>query len=77
LNENRPYPEKVYSNPSGSAYVIRWEGKAPIDEKKFEEDRPKLRFSIAQAKQAATFQQWLDDLKARADIEILISLKGD
>jgi peptidyl-prolyl cis-trans isomerase D len=77
LNENRPYPEKVYSNPSGSAYVIRWEGKAPIDEKKFEEDREKLRFSLAQAKQAATFQQWLDDLKGRADIEILISLKGD
>lgn len=77
LNENRPYPGKAYSNPSGSAYVIRWDGKAPIDETKFEEQKETLRLSLAQAKQAATFQQWLDDLKARADIEIEISLKGD
>ncbi len=77
LNENRPYPGKAYSNPSGSAYVIRWDGKAPIDEKKFEEQKESLRFSLAQAKQTSTFQQWLDDLKARADIKIEISLKGD
>jgi peptidyl-prolyl cis-trans isomerase D len=77
LNENHPYPEKVYSNPSGSAYVIRWDGRAPIDEKKFEEEKENLRLSLAQSKQAATFQQWLEDLKRRAHIEILMPLKAD
>jgi peptidyl-prolyl cis-trans isomerase D len=77
LNENRRYPEKVFPKPSGSAYIIRWEEKAPLDEKKFEEEKEKLRLSLAQGKQAATFQQWLNDLKGRADIEILMSLKGD
>jgi peptidyl-prolyl cis-trans isomerase D len=77
LNEDRRYPDKAYSNTSGSAFVIRWEGKAAVDDKKFEEEKEKLRFSLAQGKQAVTFQQWLDELKRRANVEILIPLKGD
>ena len=70
LSKETPYPDKVYETPRG-AYVIRWEGKKDIDQKKFENEKGQYRFSVFQRKQGQLFQKWLDALKQEAEIKII------
>lgn len=72
LSEDKPYPDKVFETQKG-VYVIRWEGWKGIDEKKFEEEKKTYRQNIMLLKQQQVFREWLDNLKSRAEIEILQS----
>lgn len=70
LSERNPYPKKVFQNRSGS-FVVRWEGKKDIDEKEYEKEKEKYRAALLYAKQNRLFEQWLQALKAKAQIEVI------
>jgi len=70
LSENRRYPDEVYENGEDS-FVIRWEESKGVDEKKYLEDKDKYRFSLMRAKHDGVFQNWLMNLRKRAEIEIV------
>jgi peptidyl-prolyl cis-trans isomerase D len=72
LSEDKPYPDKVFDTQKG-VYVIRWEGRKGIDKKKFEEEEKTYRQNLALLKQQQVFREWLDNLKSKAEIEILQS----
>jgi peptidyl-prolyl cis-trans isomerase D len=75
LNDSNPYPKKVFDNQKG-VFVIRWEGRKGTDEKKFEEEKERYRENLRRLKQQRVFQEWLDNLKSRADIEILDAFRS-
>lgn len=70
LNKENPYPDSVFENNKG-AFIIRWEGKQGIDEKKYQEEKETIRFSVMQTKQRHAFENWLENLRKGADIQIL------
>ena len=75
LDDNNPYPDKVFDNQKG-AFVIRWEGRKGTDEKKFEEEKERYRQNLMRLKQQRVFKEWLDNLKSRAEIEILDAFRS-
>lgn len=70
LNENKIYPDKVLENARG-AFVIRWEGKKSIDEKKFQEEKEVYDRSLSMAKDQILIAGWLENLKKTAEIKDL------
>ncbi len=70
LGEGRRYPDKVFEVGKG-AYVIRWEGSQGIDRVKYEEEKEKVRRSLMVSRHQAMFRDWLEDLKGKAEIEIV------
>ena len=70
LTKDNPYPDTVFDNSSGS-YVIRWKGSKGIDQKAYEKEKEKYRAAILYAKQNRLFQQWLEALKAKAEIKLI------
>lgn len=68
LDEDKRYPDKVFSNDKG-AFVARWEEEKGIDEKQYPEEKEKFRNSLMMAKQRIIFKGWLDNLKKEADID--------
>ena len=70
LGEARRYPDKVFEAGNG-AFVIRWEGSEGIDRVKYEEEKEGARRSLMVARHQAMFRDWLEDLKGKADIEIV------
>ena len=68
LDEDKRYPDKVFSNDKG-AFVARWEEEKGIDEKQYPEEKEKYRNSLMMAKQRIIFKGWLDNLKKEADID--------
>jgi peptidyl-prolyl cis-trans isomerase D len=70
LTENKRYPDKIFSNDKG-AYVIRWEAREGIDEKKYQEEKEKYRFTLMQTKHRRAFEKWLESLRKNAEIEIV------
>jgi peptidyl-prolyl cis-trans isomerase D len=68
LSESNRYPEDVFENEKG-AFVIRWEEGKGIDEEKYEEEKENYRNSIIQAKGQTVFRDWIERLKAKADID--------
>jgi len=70
LNEDKRYPDTVFENDKGS-FVIRWGGGEGIDEKKYQEEKEKYRFSLMQTKHTRLFENWLEYLKKNAEIEII------
>ncbi|MDY6970988.1 MAG: SurA N-terminal domain-containing protein [Thermodesulfobacteriota bacterium] len=70
LKEDNKFPDSVFENDEG-AFVIRWEANKGIDEKRYQEEKERHRFSLMQAKQMRTFENWLENLKRNAKIEIL------
>ncbi|MBW2136703.1 MAG: SurA N-terminal domain-containing protein [Deltaproteobacteria bacterium] len=73
LDENRRYPEDVFESPRG-IFVIRWEGKKGIDKDKYEEEKETYRQTLIQGKQQEVFQDWLANLRERAEIEVLVPM---
>ena len=73
LSQSRRYPDKVFQNESG-IFVIRWEGEEGIDEKEFQEQKDKYRQTLMVGKFQQVFQKWLENLRKKADIEILSPL---
>jgi len=75
LNENKKYPEDVLENVRG-AFVIRWEGKKGIDEKKYLEEKEDYRQSLTMARDQILIGGWLENLKKEAEIKDLRSNGG-
>ena len=70
LNEGKRYPDAVFENSKGS-FVIRWEEYKGIDDAKFQEEKEKQRLGLMQKKHTRLFENWLDYLRAHADIDII------
>ena len=70
LSEDKRYPDKIFSKDKG-AYVIRWEAREGIDEKKYLEEKEKYRFTLMQTKHRRAFEKWLESLRNNAEIEIV------
>lgn len=70
LGEDRIYPDRVFKVRDG-VFVVRWEGRKGIDEKKYQEEKDKFQFSLAQIKHQAIYGGWLGTLRKEARIEIL------
>ncbi len=73
LNENRRYPDNVYSNYNG-AYVIRWEGRKDINMDDFFKQKSKIKLQISYIKREEAFNAWIRDLRKVAKIEFFGSL---
>ncbi|OPX39967.1 MAG: hypothetical protein B1H13_08605 [Desulfobacteraceae bacterium 4484_190.3] len=70
LRKDKVYPDRVYENQAG-AFLIRWEGYKGIDQEKFKKEKEKYRFSLLRLKQRTAFQNWLDALRKKAEVEIV------
>jgi peptidyl-prolyl cis-trans isomerase D len=70
LNENTPYPERVFENERG-VFVVRWEGEEGISLAKYEEEKQEYREMLKRMKEEELFRNWLDNLRRSASIEIL------
>ena len=75
LGPEKRYPENVFGNAKGT-FVIRWDAREGIDEKKFEEEKKTFRSFVAQTSHKRIFEIWLQSLKKNADIEILRPVSG-
>ena len=77
LNESKRCPDTVFENDKG-AFVIRWEEKKKIDEKKYrEEEKEKYRFSLIRLKNKLAFESLLENLKKNAEIKIVSPIAGE
>jgi len=70
LGEDKRYPDQVFET-GGAAVVIRWEGHEGIDKAKFEEEKESVHRSLVVARHQAMFMDWLEELKSKAEIEII------
>ena len=70
LNKDNRYPDKIFQNERG-VFVIRWEARKGIDQKKYQEEKDKYRSILERVKKKRTFENWLENLKKKADIKIL------
>ena len=71
LSQKKVYPEKVFENDQG-VFVVRYEGSESIDQAKFDEDKEKYRKSLENARQRVLLQNWLQGLRKKAEVKILI-----
>ncbi|MCD6296682.1 MAG: SurA N-terminal domain-containing protein [Deltaproteobacteria bacterium] len=70
LNQDKKYPDTIFENDLG-AYVIRWEASKGIDETEYLQEKEKYRMSLMQVKHNTAFENWLQDLRRNAEIEIV------
>ncbi len=75
LNADKRYPDEPFVNQQG-AFVIRWLGREGIDEKKFREEEKEYRSSLVETKHMRVFENWLQNLRKKADIEIVTPVTG-
>jgi peptidyl-prolyl cis-trans isomerase D len=71
MSEKKRYPDSVFETNKG-VFVIRYEGSESIDKGKFEEEKDTYRQSLMRARQQVLMQNWLEELRKKAKIEILI-----
>lgn len=76
LGKDHPYTQKPFVNNKG-AFVIRWEGKEGIDEKKYQEEKGIYLDSLTQTKHQRIFENWIKNLRKKAVIEILTPVDGN
>jgi peptidyl-prolyl cis-trans isomerase D len=74
LNAQERFPNKPFVNEKG-AFVIRWLEKEGIDETTFRKEEKAHSESLVQAKHQRVFQNWLENLRKNADIEIVTPVK--
>ena len=70
LNAQKRYPDKAFVNEKG-AFVIRWLSREKINEEEFRKEEKRYRESLVQAKHGRMFENWLQNLRENADIEIV------
>ena len=75
LSANRRYPDKVFENERG-AFVIRWNERRGINEKKFTEEKRVYLLSLTETKHKRVFENWLQNLRKNAEIEIVTPVTG-
>jgi peptidyl-prolyl cis-trans isomerase D len=73
LDARDPYPERVFESENG-LHVIRWEASLDIEEDGFREARPEVRRTLRSLKHQDAFDDWLENLRADAEIEQLATL---
>jgi len=76
LSKAKRYPDKIFENDRG-VFIIRWEADKDIDQKKYEEEKEKYRFSLMQRKQMRAFENWLESLKRNAEIKVVTPVTGE
>jgi len=70
LNAQQPYSEKPVVNEKG-AFVFRWLEKQDIDETAFRKEEKAYRDALIQAKHQRIFENWIENLRKKAAIEIV------
>jgi len=75
LNSRKRYPEKAFITNTG-VFVIRWLAREVIDNKEFREEEKEYRSSLVQTKHGRVFDNWLQNLRKNADIEIVTPVSG-
>ena len=68
LTADKPFPDKVFKNDEG-AYVIKWEAKQDIDITKYKEEKERYAESLLRTKRQEVFNDWLNKMKAKSDID--------
>jgi len=68
LTADKPFPDKVFKNDEG-AYVIKWEAKQDIDITKYKEEKERYAQSLLRTKRQEVFNDWLNKMKAKSDID--------
>jgi len=76
LNSNKKYPDKAFVTNTG-VFVIRWLAREGIDNKEFREEEKEYRSSLVQTKHSRVFDNWLQNLRKNADIEIVTPVSGE
>jgi peptidyl-prolyl cis-trans isomerase D len=76
LNSNKRYPDIAFVTNTG-VFVIRWLAREGIDDKTFREEEKEYRSSLVQTKHGRIFDNWLQNLRKNADIEILTPMTGE
>ena len=76
LGKDNRYTQKPFVNDKG-VFIIRWEGNEGIDEKKFNEEKEAYRDSLAQTKHQRVFENWIQNLRKKAVIEIVTPVDGN
>lgn len=71
LGEKNPYPDGVFEGEKG-VFVIRYEDRQGIDKEKYQADKEGYGASLMQAKLRLLSGQWLQGLRKKAEIEILL-----
>ena len=76
LNSKKRYPDKAFETNRG-VFIIRWLAREGIDNNKFREEEQEYRSSLVQTKHDRVFDNWLQNLRKNADIEIITPVSGD
>jgi peptidyl-prolyl cis-trans isomerase D len=76
LNANKRYPDGPFVTERG-VFVIRWLARQGIDKNKFREEEKEYRSSLVRTKHSRVFDNWLQNLRKNADIEIITPVTGD
>jgi peptidyl-prolyl cis-trans isomerase D len=75
LTEKNPVPKEVLRTKDGY-FVVRLSGYEPADQNKFQSVKKNLEKRLSYQKQEEAFQNWLEQLKAKAKIEINKEIRG-
>lgn len=75
LNSRKRYPDRAFVTNTG-VFVIRWLAREGIDNKEFREEEKEYRSSLVQTKHGRVFDNWLQNLRKNADIEIITPVSG-
>jgi hypothetical protein len=73
LSKSNPYPESVYENKDG-AFIFRWEDYEGVDPDQYKKDKNEFLRTMMENKQGEIFQNWLQELIEKAEIEKDLSL---
>jgi len=73
LDRETPYPEKPFVDPRG-AFVFRWLEKQDIDETAFQKEEKSYQEALTQTKHRRIFENWLENLRKNAAIEIVTAV---
>lgn len=76
LNSRKRYPDRAFVTNTG-VFVIRWLAREGIDNKEFREEEKEYRSSLVQTKHGRVFDNWLQNLRKNADIEIITPVSGE
>jgi len=75
LTEKNPVPKEVIRTKDGY-FVVRLSGYEPADQNKFQSVKKNLEKRLSYQKQEEALQNWLEQLKAKAKIEINKEIRG-
>ena len=69
LNADNAFPETIFDN-AGGAFVVKWAEKQDIDEAKYNEEKEMYAESLTRMKQQEAYLDWIENMKAKSDIDM-------